>query len=61
MIEENRVYVVKTGSIKMANKKFSSIPNDYCITFNDSTSFDLVEEDSSISQVGFSFKKISDL
>jgi len=37
VIEENRVYLFSGGSIKMANKKFTSIKNDYCISFDKST------------------------
>lgn len=49
------------GHIKLANRKFTTIPNDYCITFNESTTFDLVEEDAAISKTGFAFKKINEL
>ena len=45
----------------MANKRFTTIPNDYCITFNEQTTFEPVEEDSSISKMGFTFKKINEL
>ena len=55
------MYIVQNGSIKMANRRFTTIPNDYCITFNDSTTFEPAEEDSSISQTGYTFKKISEL
>lgn len=33
-LQENKVYIFSGGSIKMANKKFTSIKNDFCITFD---------------------------
>ena len=52
------MYTVSNGSIKLANKKFTSIPNDYCISFNDSTEFKEAKEDTSISKHAFAFKNI---
>lgn len=60
-IRENKVYVVSLGSIKLANKKFTSIPNDYCINFFDETEFVEVAEDSAISQDAWAFKQIKAL
>jgi len=34
MIKENRVYLIANGMVKLANKKFSSIKNDHCLTFD---------------------------
>ena len=58
MIQENKIYVVSDGSIKLANKKFTSIPNDFCISFYDSTEFKEVAEDQMIGKDGWSFKPI---
>lgn len=32
-INENKVYLFSNGIVKMANKKFTSIKNDFCIIF----------------------------
>jgi replication factor A1 len=61
ILEEDKVYIVSGGKINMSNKRFTTIPNDYCISFNDSTKFDPAEEDSTIGNVGFAFKTISSL
>ena len=61
ILEEDKVYIVSGGKINMSNKRFTTIPNDYCISFNDSTKFDPAEEDSTIGNVGFTFKTISSL
>lgn len=42
----------------MANKKFTSIPNDFCITFDRNTTIDEVCNDDSIGAQGFSFVTI---
>ena len=52
------VYVVSNGSLKLANKKYTSIPNDYCISFFDDTEFSEVSEDSTIGKEAWSFKQI---
>lgn len=52
------MYEVSCGAIKLANKKFTSITNDYCIQFNDSTEFKEVKEDAAISKDAYAFKSI---
>jgi replication factor A1 len=61
LLEEDKVYIVQNGKVNIANKKFTSIPNDYCITFNDSTKFDPAEEDDGIIKVAYNFKRIKEL
>ena len=34
IVRENKVFLVANGSIKLANKKFTSIKNDYCLNFD---------------------------
>ena len=34
ILEQNRIYTWSNGSIKLANKRFTSIKNDFCLTFN---------------------------
>lgn len=34
ILRENKVFLVANGSIKLANKKFTSIKNDYCLNFD---------------------------
>ena len=35
ILNEGSVYEMSGGDVKMANKKFTSIPHDFCLTFND--------------------------
>lgn len=32
-IRENAVYLMSNGQVKVANKKFSTVNNDFCIVF----------------------------
>ena len=37
LLRENHVYLFANGEIKLANKRFTNIKNDYCIVFNMNT------------------------
>lgn len=34
MLEEGKVYTMSNGQVKMANKRFTTIPNDHSLTFD---------------------------
>ena len=40
IIDEGKVYVIKYGKVGIANKKFTSIPNDYSLTFDINSLFE---------------------
>lgn len=61
IIQENRVYLFSGGSIKIANKKFTSIKNDYCLNFDNNTEVVEVKDDPTIKKQGFSFSHCSDI
>lgn len=42
------VYTFQSGQVKLANKRFTSIPNDYCLTFGKFSVVERVEEDAEI-------------
>lgn len=56
------MYIISKGDVKMANKRFCSIKNDYCIILN---SHSVVEEapdqDADIADIQFDFTPISEL
>jgi replication factor A1 len=58
-LQENKVYTFSGGQIKMANKRFTSIPNDYCITFDNHTDIQECSDDTMIKQEGFQFTQIN--
>lgn len=60
-LSENKVYVFANGQVKMANKKFTSIKNDFCLTFGFETEIQEVNEDAGIQQNAFSFTRIDQI
>ncbi|XP_041456357.1 replication protein A 70 kDa DNA-binding subunit-like isoform X1 [Lytechinus variegatus] len=62
MIEIGKIYYVSRGTLKPANRQYTSINNDYELTFNNDTMVEpCVEEDVSIPAVQFDFKSIAHL
>jgi hypothetical protein len=47
--------------VKMANKKWSNLNNDFCIIFDKLTSISEVSDDGSISNQAFDFCNIDDI
>ena len=60
-IQQNEVYTFAGGQIKIANKKFTAIKNDYCITFGYETVIEKVQEDRQITTSAFSFTGLKDI
>lgn len=48
ILEENKVYLFSNGSVKMANKKFTSVKNDFCIIFDKNSQIHEAKDDGSI-------------
>lgn len=55
------VFYFAGGKVKMANRRFSSVDNDYEVTFDQHSDISPAPEDGQISQMLYSFKKIVDL
>ena len=49
------MYTFAGGEVKIANKKFTSIKNDYCLTFDQNTVIKKCDDDKAIVGAGFSF------
>jgi replication factor A1 len=60
-LEENHVYTFSGGQIKIANQKFTSIKNEFCIVFDKNTSIELAKDDLQIKSQGFSFNNIREI
>lgn len=60
-IEENKVYLFSNGIIKMANTKFSSIKNEYSLTFNKDAEIIEVNDDGTIKSQSYSFTSLKAL
>ncbi|CAI2361170.1 unnamed protein product [Moneuplotes crassus] len=61
MIKEDRVYTFRKGMVKAANKKFTTIKNDYCLTFGPFSEIIQTENDAKISRNSFQFTKLSEI
>uniref|UniRef100_A0A8C2V064 Replication protein A subunit n=2 Tax=Chinchilla lanigera TaxID=34839 RepID=A0A8C2V064_CHILA len=61
LIEVNKVYYFTKGTLKVANKQFSAVKNDYEMTFNSETSVVPCEDDHHLPTVQFDFVGIGDL
>lgn len=60
-LKEGGVYLISNGSVKIANQKYSSIKNDYCIVFDRNTEIEEVADDTKIRNLGFSFVTIEEI
>lgn len=56
-----QVYYFTKGTLKIANKQFSAVKNDYEMTFNNETSVMPCEDGHNLPTVQFDFTKIDDL
>ena len=44
----------------MANRKYTSIDNDYCLYFNNTSLIEEIKDDGNISTMGYSFKTVKE-
>ncbi|XP_055984059.1 replication protein A 70 kDa DNA-binding subunit [Sorex fumeus] len=61
LIDVNKVYYFSKGNLKIANKQFSAVKNDYEMTFNNDTSVVPCEDGQHLPTVKFDFIGIDDL
>jgi replication factor A1 len=61
LFEEDKVYIIQKGRIKVANKRYTHITNDYQIDLNSDSQVTLVDDDASILNMKYDFKPLSSL
>ncbi|XP_020136421.2 replication protein A 70 kDa DNA-binding subunit [Microcebus murinus] len=61
LIEVNKVYYFSKGTLKIANKQFTAVKNDYEMTFNNETTVTPCEDGHHLPTVQFDFTGIGDL
>ncbi|KAK3084764.1 hypothetical protein FSP39_018496 [Pinctada imbricata] len=61
MLEVNKIYYVSKASLKIANKQYNTVQNEYEMTFNPDTMIDPCDEDVDLPSVQFDFVKINEL
>ncbi|XP_064612626.1 replication protein A 70 kDa DNA-binding subunit-like [Liolophura sinensis] len=60
-LEVNKVYYISKGTLKTANKQYTSINNDYEMTFNSDTMIELCDESVDLPTMTFDFVEINKL
>ena len=61
LIEQDSVYTFAGGMVKLANKRFTSIKNDYCLTFSNDARVERCDDDDDIEGVSFNFTDLSEI
>lgn len=61
LIEQDSVYTFAGGLVKLANKKFTTIKNDYCLTFGNDAHVMKCDDDDDIEGVSFNFTDLSEI
>ena len=61
MLEEQKVYTFSGGKLKIANKQYSTIKNNYEITFDNQTEINPCSDENEIKKVQYNFVKINEL
>lgn len=61
VFQPNQVYIISKGALKLANKKFTTIPNEYELTLNDDAEVEYVGEDNAIESQRFEFVRIEQI
>ena len=57
-LERDKVYTFTGGQVKLANKRYTSIKNDYCLTFDSNTVIECCKDDAQIKGDAFTFTKL---
>lgn len=61
MLEVNKVYYFSKATLKTANKQYTSVQNDYEMTFNSETTIEPCDEATDLPTMTFDFIKINEL
>ena len=61
VLKKDSVYLFSNGQVKMANKKFSTLKNDFCIIFQKWSQINEAKDDGSISNQVFDFTPIEEI
>lgn len=61
MLSGEGVYTFANGMVKLANKRFTAIPNDHCLTFGKDSIVQQCAEDDEIESVSFTFTGLNQI
>lgn len=60
-MKEGNIYLCSGGTVKLANQRFATVKNDFCIVFDKNAEINEVPDDTSIELKGYNFVKICDI
>ena len=60
-VQQGSIYVFTNGSVKIANQRYTSIKNDFSITFDNSTVIELQEDSSFLLKESYNFTQLTDI
>lgn len=61
LLQEGKVYEMSGGLVKPSNKKFTNIPNQYCIIFDKNSKIKSADDDERIGSASQTFKGIDEI
>lgn len=61
ILKEGCIYLLSNGNVKIANQRFSSIKNDFCLVFDRNAEITEVPNDESIKEKGYCFTNLDEL
>ncbi|KAI8339707.1 hypothetical protein BC941DRAFT_372880 [Chlamydoabsidia padenii] len=61
LLEEGRVYYISHARVTMAKKQFSTLNNEYELTFDHTTEVEQCSDEQAIPEMNYSFVKIADM
>jgi len=61
LIEKGKVYYITRGSVKTANKKYTSLKNDYELSLSNDSEVELCTDDCDLPDINYDFRQIKDI
>lgn len=61
VLKEGNIYLCSGGTVKLANQRFATVKNDFCIVFDNNAEITEVADDTTIEQKGYNFVKLDDI
>jgi replication factor A1 len=61
LVEEGRVYTFANGTVKLANRKYQSVGQDYSLTFDKQAQVEAANDDGTINSIKFNFISLEGL
>ena len=61
VIEQGKVYTLCNLMVKLSNRRYTSIPNDYCLVLSEDTQVQQCANDPKITRFGFTFVGLAEI